>query len=47
MVLEKLKETNYESAKIVLNDDLKENFKAIVEGAYLGEYKFTKYKSGK
>ncbi len=41
----KLKETNYESAKIVLNDDLKENFKAIIEGAYLGEYKFTKYKS--
>lgn len=43
----KLKETNYESAKIVLNDDLKENFKAIIEGAYLGEYKFTKYKSEK
>lgn len=41
----KLKETNFESAKIVLTDDLKENFKAIVEGAYLGEYKFTKYKS--
>lgn len=43
----KLKETKFSTAKLVLTADLKENFKAIVEGAILGEYKFTKYKSEK
>jgi leucyl aminopeptidase len=45
--IRKLKETKYENAKIVLTKDLEDNFKALVEGATLGEYKFTKYKSEK
>ncbi|GGD34555.1 putative cytosol aminopeptidase [Malaciobacter pacificus] len=43
----KIASTKYESAKLTLNSDLEENFKSLVEGAFLGEYKFTKYKSKK
>jgi len=45
--VKKLQTTKFKSANIVLNQDLKDNFKALVEGAVLGEYKFTDYKSEK
>lgn len=45
--IRKLKSTKFKSAKVVLNETLEENFKALVEGALLGEYKFDEYKSEK
>ncbi|RXJ83754.1 leucyl aminopeptidase [Arcobacter cloacae] len=45
--VKKLQTTKFKSASIVLNQELKDNFKALVEGAILGEYKFTDYKSEK
>lgn len=43
----KLKTTKFKKAKIKLCKNLEQNFKAIVEGIVLGEYKFTQYKSQK
>ena len=45
--IKKLQTTKFKSAKIQLNEVLENNFKALVEGALLGEYKFTNYKSEK
>lgn len=45
--IKKLQTTKFKSANIILNQTLKDNFKALVEGAILGEYKFTDYKSEK
>ncbi len=45
--IKKLQTTKFKNAKIKLCDDLKKSFKAIVEGALLGEYTFTHYKSEK
>lgn len=43
--IKKLQTTKFKNARIELNEKLESNFKAIVEGALLGEYKFTTYKS--
>jgi leucyl aminopeptidase len=45
--IKKLQTTNFKSAKIVVDETLEENFKALVEGAALGQYKFVDYKSEK
>ena len=45
--IRKIQTTKFESVKIVLNDILEKNFKALVEGAILGQYKFVDYKSEK
>ncbi|RBQ29636.1 leucyl aminopeptidase [Aliarcobacter vitoriensis] len=45
--VKKFKSTKFKSAKIVLNTKLEENFKALVEGAVLGNYSFDTYKSEK
>ena len=45
--IKKLQTTNFKNAKIELNEVLEENFKALVEGAALGQYKFIDYKSEK
>ncbi|AXX94525.1 leucyl aminopeptidase [Arcobacter ellisii] len=45
--IKKLQTTNFKNAKIELNEVLEENFKALVEGAALGQYKFVDYKSEK
>lgn len=45
--IKKLQTTKFSSAKIELDEKLENNFKAIIEGALLGEYKFTTYKSQK
>ena len=45
--IKKLQTTKFKGARIELNEVLETNFKAIVEGALLGEYKFTTYKSEK
>jgi len=45
--IKKLQTTKFKNARIELTEDLENNFKAIVEGALLGEYKFTDYKSEK
>lgn len=45
--IKKIASTKFKSAKIVLDEVLKENFKALVEGAILGSYKFEAYKSEK
>lgn len=45
--VKKIKETKFQSATIILNEELENNFKGIVEGLLLGEYKFVKYKSEK
>jgi leucyl aminopeptidase len=45
--IKKLQTTKFKNARIELNDTLVNNLKAIVEGALLGEYKFTHYKSEK
>ena len=39
--INKLQTTKFKSARIDLNESLVNSFKAIVEGALLGEYKFT------
>jgi leucyl aminopeptidase len=43
--IKKLQTTKFKNAKIQLNETLENNFKALIEGALLGEYKFTQYKS--
>ncbi|QKF66509.1 leucyl aminopeptidase, peptidase M17 family [Arcobacter venerupis] len=45
--IKKLQTTKFANAKIELNDVLENNFKALVEGLFLGEYKFENYKSEK
>ncbi|RBQ32138.1 leucyl aminopeptidase [Arcobacter sp. FW59] len=45
--VKKFKSTKFKSAKVVLNTKLEENFKALVEGAVLGNYSFDNYKSEK
>jgi leucyl aminopeptidase len=45
--IKKLQTTKFKSVKIKLCEVLENNLKAIVEGALLGEYKFTHYKSEK
>ncbi|WP_418185266.1 leucyl aminopeptidase [Aliarcobacter vitoriensis] len=45
--VKKFKSTKFKSAKVVLNSKLEENFKALVEGAVLGNYSFDTYKSEK
>ena len=45
--IKKLQTTKFNKAKLELTEKLENNFKAIVEGAILGEYKFTIYKSEK
>ena len=43
--IKKLKTTKFKKARVVLDVTLQGNLKAIIEGALLGEYKFTQYKS--
>ncbi|WP_198304831.1 leucyl aminopeptidase [Arcobacter vandammei] len=45
--VKKASATKYRSAKVVLNKELENEFKALVEGAILGSYKFETYKSEK
>ncbi len=45
--IKKLQTTKFKSARIELIEKLESNFKALIEGALLGEYKFTTYKSEK
>ena len=45
--IRKLQSTKFKNAKINLCEVLENNLKALVEGALLGEYKFTDYKSDK
>ncbi|OCL86284.1 leucyl aminopeptidase [Arcobacter porcinus] len=45
--IKKFKSTKFKSAKLVLNKELENNFKALVEGAILGSYEFDLYKSSK
>ena len=45
--IKKLQTTKFKSAKIKLCEVLENNLKGIVEGALLGEYNFTYYKSEK
>lgn len=39
--------TKFKSAKLLLNKELEDNFKALVEGSILGSYSFNHYKSEK
>lgn len=45
--IKRFNSTNYKSVKLLLNNSLKDNFKALVEGAILGSYSFDNYKSEK
>ena len=45
--IKKASTTKFKTAKLVLNNTLEENFKALVEGSILGAYKFENYKSEK
>jgi leucyl aminopeptidase len=45
--IKKLQTTKFENVKIELTEVLENNFKALVEGLFLGEYKFENYKSEK
>ncbi len=45
--VKKASSTKYKSVKVVLNKELEAMFKALVEGAILGSYKFEAYKSEK
>ena len=45
--IKKLQTTKFANARIELNEVLENNFKALIEGAILGEYKFVNYKSEK
>jgi leucyl aminopeptidase len=45
--IKKLQTTKFENVKIELTEVLQNNFKALVEGLFLGEYKFENYKSEK
>ncbi|MCT7539162.1 leucyl aminopeptidase [Aliarcobacter cryaerophilus] len=46
-VIKRFNSTNYKSVKLLLNNSLKDNFKALVEGSILGSYSFDNYKSEK
>ena len=45
--IKRFNSTKYKSVKLLLNNSLKDNFKALVEGAILGSYSFDNYKSEK
>ncbi|QNM91769.1 leucyl aminopeptidase [Aliarcobacter cryaerophilus] len=45
--IKRFNSTNYKSVKLLLNNSLKDNFKALVEGSILGSYSFDNYKSEK
>ena len=45
--IKRFNSTKYKSIKLLLNSSLKDNFKALVEGAILGSYSFDNYKSEK
>ncbi|MFB1032931.1 MAG: leucyl aminopeptidase, partial [Aliarcobacter cryaerophilus] len=45
--IKRFNSTKYKSVKLLLNNNLKDNFKALVEGAILGSYSFDNYKSEK
>lgn len=45
--IKRFNSTRYKSVKLLLNNSLKDNFKALVEGAILGSYSFDNYKSEK
>lgn len=45
--IKRFNSTKYKSVKLLLNSSLKDNFKALVEGAILGSYSFDNYKSEK
>ena len=45
--IKRFNSTKYKSVKLLLNSNLKDNFKALVEGAILGSYSFDNYKSEK
>ena len=45
--IKRFNSTKYKSVKLLLNSSLKDNFKALVEGAILGSYSFDNYKSVK
>ena len=45
--IKRFNSTKYKSIKLLLNSNLKDNFKALVEGAILGSYSFDNYKSEK
>jgi leucyl aminopeptidase len=47
IAIKKLQTTKFANARIELNEVLENNFKALIEGAILGEYKFVNYKSEK
>ena len=41
--IKRFNSTKYKSIKLLLNSNLKDNFKALVEGAILGSYSFDNY----
>jgi len=45
--IKRFNSTKYKSVKLLLNNSLKDNFKALVEGSILGSYSFDNYKSEK
>lgn len=45
--IKKFNSTKFKSAKLLLNKELEDNFKALVEGSILGSYSFNHYKSEK
>ncbi|MDX4048294.1 leucyl aminopeptidase [Aliarcobacter skirrowii] len=45
--IKKFNFTKFKSAKLLLNKELEDNFKALVEGSILGSYSFNHYKSEK
>ncbi|RXJ95011.1 leucyl aminopeptidase [Arcobacter sp. AHV-9/2010] len=45
--IKKFNSTKFKSAKLLLNKELENNFKALVEGSILGSYSFNHYKSEK
>lgn len=45
--IKRFNSTKYKSVNLLLNSILKDNFKALVEGAILGSYSFNNYKSEK
>ncbi|MDX4065207.1 leucyl aminopeptidase [Aliarcobacter skirrowii] len=45
--IKKFNSTKFKSAKFLLNKELEDNFKALVEGSILGSYSFNHYKSEK
>ncbi|PWE20914.1 leucyl aminopeptidase [Aliarcobacter skirrowii] len=45
--IKRFNSTKFKSAKLLLNKELEDNFKALVEGSILGSYSFNHYKSEK